>query len=61
VVALSGGYPREEANARLTRNKGMIASFSRALSEGLNAKQTQAEFDAMLDSSIQSIFEASRT
>jgi fructose-bisphosphate aldolase class I len=61
VVALSGGYPRDEANDRLARNEGMIASFSRALSEGLNAKQTQAEFDAMLDTAIQSIFEASRT
>jgi len=61
VVALSGGYSREEANARLSRNHGMVASFSRALSEGLNAKQTPAEFDQMLDQSIQSIFEASKT
>jgi len=61
VVALSGGYPREEANARLSRNNGMIASFSRALSEGLSAKQTEDEFNNMLDASIQSIFEASRT
>jgi fructose-bisphosphate aldolase class I len=61
VVALSGGYPREEANARLSRNHGMVASFSRALSEGLNAKQTPDEFDAMLDASIQSIFDASKT
>ncbi len=61
VVALSGGYSREEANARLTRNHGMIASFSRALSEGLSAKQSDAEFNAMLDSSIASIFEASKT
>lgn len=61
VVALSGGYSREEANARLTRNRGMIASFSRALAEGLSAKQSDAEFDAMLDDSVQSIFEASRT
>ncbi len=61
VVALSGGYSREEANARLARNHGMVASFSRALSEGLNAKQSPEEFDAMLDSSIQSIFEASKT
>lgn len=61
VVALSGGYSREEANARLTRQHGMIASFSRALSEGLSADQGDDEFDAMLDRSIQSIFEASRT
>jgi len=61
VVALSGGYSREEANARLGRNNGMIASFSRALSEGLSAKQSEAEFDKTLDSSIQSIFDASKT
>ena len=61
VVALSGGYPREEANARLSRQIGMVASFSRALSEGLSAQQTDDEFNAMLDSSIQSIFEASST
>lgn len=61
VVALSGGYPRDESNARLSRNNGMIASFSRALSEGLSAQQTAEEFDGMLDASIQSIFEASRT
>jgi fructose-bisphosphate aldolase class I len=61
VVALSGGYSRDEANARLSRNHGMIASFSRALSEGLNAKQTEAEFDTMLGNSIQSIFDASKT
>jgi len=61
VVALSGGYSREEANARLSRNQGMVASFSRALSEGLNAKQSAGEFDAMLDGSIESIFQASRT
>lgn len=61
VVALSGGYSREEANARLARNHGMIASFSRALSEGLSAKQTEDEFNAMLDASIASIFEASKT
>ncbi len=61
VVALSGGYPREESNARLSRNHGMIASFSRALSEGLSAQQTEDEFNNMLDASIQSIFEASRT
>jgi len=61
VVALSGGYTRDEANKKLARNHGMIASFSRALSEGLNAKQTPAAFDDMLDRSIQSIFEASQT
>jgi fructose-bisphosphate aldolase class I len=61
VVALSGGYSREEANARLARNNGMVASFSRALSEGLNAKQSDEEFNAMLNDSIQSIFEASKT
>ena len=61
VVALSGGYSREEANADLTRNTGMIASFSRALSEGLKAQQSEEEFDAMLNDSIESIFQASRT
>ncbi|MGH0030849.1 MAG: fructose bisphosphate aldolase [Myxococcota bacterium] len=61
VVALSGGYSREEANARLARNHGMVASFSRALTEGLTAQQSQAEFDKLLDESIQSIFDASRT
>jgi fructose-bisphosphate aldolase class I len=61
VVALSGGYSREEANARLARNPGMIASFSRALTEGLSAQQSDAEFDAALDASIGSIFEASRS
>ncbi len=61
VVALSGGYSREEANDRLTRQKGMVASFSRALAEGLNAQQSDDEFNAMLDASIQTIFEASRT
>jgi fructose-bisphosphate aldolase class I len=61
VVALSGGYPRDDANARLARNHGMIASFSRALTEGLSAKQSDAEFDAVLDATIQGIFEASRT
>ncbi|HEY5681834.1 MAG TPA: hypothetical protein VIS55_17310, partial [Pseudomonadales bacterium] len=61
MVALSGGYSREEANARLARNNRMVASFSRALTEGLSAQQTQAEFDAALDASIQSIFEASLT
>ncbi len=61
VVALSGGYSREEANARLARQHGMVASFSRALAEGLTAQQTDEEFDAMLDASIQSIFDASAT
>jgi len=61
VVALSGGYPRDEANDRLRRNHGVIASFSRALAEGLSAQQSDAEFNAMLDKSIQSIFEASNT
>ncbi|MFK8030933.1 MAG: fructose bisphosphate aldolase [Gammaproteobacteria bacterium] len=61
VVALSGGYSREEANKRLTANKGMIASFSRALSEGLNALQSEQDFDSMMDESIESIFQASKT
>jgi fructose-bisphosphate aldolase class I len=61
VVALSGGYSRQEANALLARNHGVVASFSRALTEGLTAQQTEAEFDAMLDASIQSIYEASIT
>jgi fructose-bisphosphate aldolase class I len=61
VVALSGGYTREEANARLARNHGMIASFSRALTEGLTAQQSDDEFNRMLDGSIGSIFEASKT
>lgn len=59
VVALSGGYTREEGDKRLTRNHGVVASFSRALVEGLSAQQSDAEFDAMLDSAIQSIYEAS--
>jgi fructose-bisphosphate aldolase, class I len=59
VVALSGGYSREEANARLARNPGVVASFSRALTEGLTAQQSDEEFNAMLDQSIQSIYEAS--
>jgi fructose-bisphosphate aldolase class I len=59
VVALSGGYSREEANNRLRRNHGVIASFSRALAEGLTAQQSDAEFNAVLDKSIQSIFDAS--
>jgi fructose-bisphosphate aldolase class I len=61
VVALSGGYTRAEANALLARNHGVVASFSRALTEGLTAQQTQAEFDAVLDASIESIFQASIT
>jgi fructose-bisphosphate aldolase class I len=61
VVALSGGYSREEANDRLSRQKGMVASFSRALAEGLQAQQSDEEFNAMLDASIQTISEASNT
>jgi fructose-bisphosphate aldolase class I len=61
VVALSGGYSRDEANDRLRRNHGVVASFSRALVEGLTAQLSDAEFDAMLDASIQSIYEASIT
>jgi len=61
VVALSGGYAREEANDRLRRNHGMVASFSRALVEGLSAQQSEAEFNAVLEGSIQSIFAASNT
>lgn len=60
VVALSGGYSRTEANRRLGRNRGMVASFSRALVEGLSASQPEAEFDAALDASIESIVQASR-
>jgi fructose-bisphosphate aldolase class I len=61
VVALSGGYSREDANDRLRSNHGLVASFSRALVEGLSAQQSDAEFNAVLDRSIQSIFEASHT
>jgi fructose-bisphosphate aldolase class I len=61
VVALSGGYSRDEANDRLARNPGVIASFSRALTEGLSADQTDEEFDAALDGSIKGIYEASLT
>ena len=61
VVALSGGYNREEANDRLSRQNGMVASFSRALSEGLSAQQSDDEFNATLDASIESIFQASKT
>ena len=59
VVALSGGYSRDDANAKLAQNTGMIASFSRALTEGLSAQQSDAEFDAVLDATIQSIRDAS--
>ncbi len=59
VVALSGGYTRQEANARLARNNGVIASFSRALTEGLTVDQPAEEFDAALDASVKSIYEAS--
>jgi len=59
VVALSGGYTREDANAKLSRNNGMIASFSRALTEGLSAKQTEAEFNTMIGNSIADIYSAS--
>jgi len=61
VVALSGGYSRDDANTRLRRNHGVVASFSRALVEGLSAQQSDAEFNALLDRSIQSIYEASIT
>jgi fructose-bisphosphate aldolase class I len=61
VVALSGGYSREEANDRLARNPGVIASFSRALTEGLSADQSDEEFDGALDASIKGIYEASLT
>ena len=59
VVALSGGYPRDEANARLARNPGLIASFSRALLDGLSAQQSDEEFDRMLAGSIEPIYQAS--
>lgn len=59
VVALSGGYSREEANERLSRQHGMVASFSRALAEGLSAQQSDEAFNSTLDASIQSIFDAS--
>jgi fructose-bisphosphate aldolase class I len=60
VVALSGGYSRAQANERLAQNSAMIASFSRALTEGLSAQQSSDAFNAMLDASIQSIFDASK-
>ena len=61
VVALSGGYSREEANKRLAKQNGMIASFSRALTEGLTAQQSDAEFNGALDKAIESIYQASKT
>jgi fructose-bisphosphate aldolase class I len=61
VVALSGGYSQQEGNNRLSRNHGVIASFSRALVEGLSAQQSAAEFDALLDATIQATYEASVT
>ena len=61
VVALSGGYSREEANSRMSRNNGVVASFSRALTEGLTAQQSDDEFNGLLDGSIGSIFDASQT
>ena len=61
VVALSGGYSREEANEKLRRNHGVVASFSRALTEGLSAQQSDDEFNSTLDATIQSIYEASST
>jgi fructose-bisphosphate aldolase class I len=59
VLALSGGYSRDEGNARLRRNHGVVASFSRALVEGLTAQQSEAEFNAVLNTAVQGIFEAS--
>ena len=61
AAALSGGYSRQESNARLGRQQGMTASFSRALTEGLQRQQTDAEFNSLLDASIASIFAASIT
>ena len=61
VVALSGGYSRQEANQRLSKQNSMVASFSRALSEGLSAQQSDDEFNSVLDASIESIFQASST
>jgi fructose-bisphosphate aldolase, class I len=59
VVALSGGYSRDEADALLAQNTGLIASFSRALTEGLSAQQSDEQFNATLDAAIQSIYDAS--
>ena len=61
VVALSGGYSRQEANQRLAAQNGMVASFSRALSEGLSAQQDDTDFNKVLDASIESIYQASIT
>ena len=61
VVALSGGYSRNDANAKLARNHGIVASFSRALSEGLTAQQSDAEFNAALNAAVESIYQASKT
>jgi fructose-bisphosphate aldolase class I len=61
VVALSGGYTRAESNARLARQKGVVASFSRALAEGLSAQQSDADFNRTIDATIESIYQASRT
>ena len=61
VVALSGGYSREDANKKLAQNHGVIASFSRALTEGLSAKQSETQFNGTLDTTIQAIYEASNT
>ena len=61
VVALSGGYSRDDANEKLARNHDMIASFSRALTEGLTAQQSDDEFNQKLDGSIESIYQASST
>jgi fructose-bisphosphate aldolase, class I len=61
VVALSGGYSRDEANDRLAHSPGVIASFARALTEGLTAQQSDEQFDAVLDASIKSIYDASIT
>jgi fructose-bisphosphate aldolase class I len=61
VVALSGGYSRDDANAKLAENQGMIASFSRALTEGVSAQQTTEEFEATLDGAIEAIYQASKS
>src|SRR6185503_4859753 len=61
VVALSGGYSQKDANDRLRKDHGMVASFSRALLEGLSAQQSDAEFNSVLEKSIQNIFDASNT
>jgi fructose-bisphosphate aldolase class I len=59
VLALSGGYSRDEANDRLRRNHGVVASFSRALVEGLSAQQSDTEFNTLLDVTLRSVFDAS--